>query len=186
MGTVVGFEWPESAAVYEPERQPTAIKVLFENKRVWQNARQFTREMDGIVEDDVSHSPVIITPATAKFLDEKWRTQCITSWVLYHIPDFPRLKLYETVRLPVISFLLYPVSSFTSFPSFPSSISLSTPIPSFPSFPSFPSCISFSTLSRVTRLPPTDPALKVSHLYLNPEPYALNGLPQRESELLKP
>jgi hypothetical protein len=28
MGTVVGFQWPEGVAVDDPERQPTAIKVL--------------------------------------------------------------------------------------------------------------------------------------------------------------
>jgi hypothetical protein len=32
MGIVVGFEWPEGVAVDDPERQPTAIKVLFDNK----------------------------------------------------------------------------------------------------------------------------------------------------------
>jgi hypothetical protein len=71
MGTVVGFEWPEGVAVDDPERQPTAIKVLFDNKRVGQKARQFARERDGIVEG--SHSPVFITPATSKFLDRTKR-----------------------------------------------------------------------------------------------------------------
>jgi hypothetical protein len=69
MGTVVGFEWPEGVAVDDPERQPTAIKVLFDNKRVGQKAQQYAMERDGIVKGDVPHSPVFITPATSKFLD---------------------------------------------------------------------------------------------------------------------
>jgi hypothetical protein len=73
MGTVVGFEWPEGVAVDDPERQPTAIKILLDNKRVGQIARQFSRERDGIVEGDVPHSPVFITPATSKFLDRTER-----------------------------------------------------------------------------------------------------------------
>jgi hypothetical protein len=36
-------------------------------------ARHFAREKDGIVEDDVPHSPVFITPATSKFLDRTKR-----------------------------------------------------------------------------------------------------------------
>jgi hypothetical protein len=32
MGTVVGFEWPEGVAVDDPERQPIAIKVLFDKR----------------------------------------------------------------------------------------------------------------------------------------------------------
>jgi hypothetical protein len=73
MGTVVGFALPEGVAVDDPDRQPTAIKVLFDNKRVGQKARQFARERDGIVEGDVPHSPVFITPATSKFFDRTKR-----------------------------------------------------------------------------------------------------------------
>jgi ATP-dependent exoDNAse (exonuclease V) alpha subunit len=73
MGTVVGFEWPEGVAVDDPERQPTAIKVLFDNKRVGQKARQFARERDGIVDGDLPHSPVFITSAISKFLDRTKR-----------------------------------------------------------------------------------------------------------------
>jgi hypothetical protein len=43
MGTVVGFEWPEGVAVDDPERHPTAIKVLFDNKRVGQKAHDSSR-----------------------------------------------------------------------------------------------------------------------------------------------
>jgi hypothetical protein len=63
----------EGVAVDDPERQPTAIKVLLDNKRVGQKARQFARKRDGIVEGDVPHSPVYITPATSKFLDRTKR-----------------------------------------------------------------------------------------------------------------
>jgi ATP-dependent exoDNAse (exonuclease V) alpha subunit len=73
MGTVVGFEWPEGVPVDHPERQPSAIKVLFDNERVGWKARQFVREREGIVGGDVPHSPVLITPATSKFLDRTKR-----------------------------------------------------------------------------------------------------------------
>jgi len=73
MGTVVGFEWPESVPVEHPERQPTAINGLFDNERVGQKARQYASEWDGIVGGDVSHSPVFITPATSNFLDRTKR-----------------------------------------------------------------------------------------------------------------
>jgi ATP-dependent exoDNAse (exonuclease V) alpha subunit len=70
MGTVVGFEWPEGVAVDDPERQPTAIKVLFDNKR----AKSTTVcEGKGTALWRVPHSPVFITPATSKFLDRTKR-----------------------------------------------------------------------------------------------------------------
>jgi hypothetical protein len=86
MGTVVGFQWPEGVAVDDPERQPTAIKVLFDNKRVGQKARQFARERDGIVLGDVPHSPVFITPATSKFLDRTNRHHLESSHWSWHGP----------------------------------------------------------------------------------------------------
>jgi len=38
MGIVVGVKWPEGVLVDNPERQPTAIKVLFDNERVGRKA----------------------------------------------------------------------------------------------------------------------------------------------------
>jgi len=73
MGTVVGFEWPDSVPVNNPERQPTAMKVLSDDERVGQKARQVARKRDSIVGGDVPHTPVFITPATSKFLDRTKR-----------------------------------------------------------------------------------------------------------------
>ena len=49
LGVVVGFGWPEGVPVDHPERHPTAIKVMVDNERVGQKARQVARERDSIV-----------------------------------------------------------------------------------------------------------------------------------------
>jgi len=74
MGTVVGFEWSEGVPVDNPERQPrqpTAIHVLFDNKRVERLGRQFAMGRGAILEAPVSHTPVVITPATARSMTKR-------------------------------------------------------------------------------------------------------------------
>jgi len=74
MGTVVGFEWSEGVPVDNPERQPrqpTAIHVLFDSKRVGRLGRQFAMGREGILGAPVPHTPVAITPATARFMTKR-------------------------------------------------------------------------------------------------------------------
>jgi len=73
MGTVVGFEWPEAVPVDNPERQPAAMNVLLDNKRVGRLGRQFALEREGSLEAPVPHTPVAIIPATAKFMTKNKR-----------------------------------------------------------------------------------------------------------------
>jgi len=74
MGTVTSVEWPENMPVDHPERQPTAIHVIFDNERVGQKSHQFVWEGGEYnVGVPVPHTPVAITPATSRFLDRTKR-----------------------------------------------------------------------------------------------------------------
>jgi ATP-dependent exoDNAse (exonuclease V) alpha subunit len=56
--------------VDDPARQPTAVQVLFDNPRVGHRGRQFAREREGIIGENVPHTFVSVTTATSRFLDK--------------------------------------------------------------------------------------------------------------------